>query len=158
MPINPFITNILIDSCAFDPKYGKEADASETILENNDLNLMIAHSTQKEINHPNTPKKVKTMANERIYTIQTNLTPGEQREKQQILAILTGAGKPENMRQDAEHIFEAYKYGSYFVTTDSRILKKREKLRSVGIDCEIVLPSELLALVKKFETKSEGKP
>jgi len=153
MPINPFITNILIDSCAFDPKYGNEEKASKQLLDNQDLLLMIAHSTQKEINHPNTPSYVKRLAQDKIYTLQTGITPGEQEFKRLILEVLTGNGKSENMRQDAEHVFEADKYGSYFVTTDARILKKRDGLRRIGVVCEILLPSELLNLLKKFKTE-----
>jgi ribosome biogenesis protein Tsr3 len=58
------------------------------------------------------------------------LTAGEVRKLREIEAILAGNGKIENIVQDARHIFEAQKYGSYFITTDSRILDRASKLRS----------------------------
>ena len=148
-PINPYITNILIDSCAFDPKYGNEATASQQLLDNSKLNLVIAHSTMKEIEHPNTPRQIKALAQERIFTIQTSLTSAELKIKQAIWDTLTGNGKPDNMKADAEHVFEAHKYGSYFITTDDRILKKREELDRIGVSCWILSPSELIIIVNK---------
>lgn len=69
MLINPWITNNFVDSCAFDPKYDPEDKAALKIFllhEENDLNLRIAHSTQKEIEHPHTPLWVKNKAEELI--------------------------------------------------------------------------------------------
>lgn len=150
MAINPFITNIFFDSCAFDPKYGDEASASEVLLTTEGLKIIISHSTLKETSHPNTPDKVKVLAKERMFTLPVGLTPDEIYRKSRILEILTGNGNPSKMRQDSEHVFEASKYGSYFVTTDNRILKKKEELKSIGVVCSILLPNELLKLVKQY--------
>lgn len=147
VPINPYITNILVDSCAFDPKYSPEDAAASELFGNDKLNLIVSHSNIKEIEHPNTPGWVKAEAQCRIYTIETNLTPDETERKRKIHEILTGNGKPENMIQDAEHVFEAHKYGSYFVTTDSRILSKASELSKVT-NVQIIKPSELLQIVR----------
>lgn len=69
--------------------------------------------------------------------------------KQAIWDVLTGNGKPEKMKADAEHVFEASKYGSYFITTDRRILDKRDDLSKIGVSCWIILPSELLGIVNQ---------
>ena len=143
--INPYKTNIFVDSCAFDPKYDPEDKASETLFNNDRLNLIIAHSNMKEIEHPNTPNWVKKKALSRIQTIETHLTPKENSIRNNIHAILTGNGNPEKMEQDAYHVFESHKYGSYFVTTDNRILDKRDKISKVSNAC-ILKPSELLIL------------
>ncbi len=74
----------------------------------------------------------------------------EQKLKAQILKILAGNGKPENVTQDAYHVFEAAKYGSYCVTTDQRILQKSSELCS-ACDIDIVKPSELLAILQTYE-------
>jgi hypothetical protein len=53
-PIDPRIVNNFIDSCAFDPKYSPEDQASQEIFqrsEKDELILNIAHSNQKEIAH-----------------------------------------------------------------------------------------------------------
>lgn len=151
-PINPKIVNNFIDSCAFDPKYYPEDKASQEIFqrsENNELILTIAHSNQKEINHPNTPVWVKQLANDLIYSIQTGLTEREIKQKEKILTILTGNGKPENMTDDANHVFEASKYGRYFITTDKKILNKKNELEKA---CSVIVlrPSEFLEILKMY--------
>jgi len=151
--LDPRITNIFLDSCAFDPKYSPEDGASLLLFERykgGDLVIQIAHSTQKEVDHPNTPDWVKSEANNLIYTIETSLTDGERECRAEILNILAGNGKPENVSQDAYHVFEAAKYGSYFVTTDERILKKKIEL-CAACDIDIGKPSELLEILQGYE-------
>ncbi len=143
VPIDPRRCNILVDSCAFDPKYSPEDEAAQALFSDEALNLVIAHSNMKEIDHPSTPAWVKSKAADRIYTIETNLTAEEQQIKQKIHRILTGNGKPEKMAADASHVFESHKYGTYFVTTDGRIIDKRDELAAVA-NARIVKPSELL--------------
>jgi hypothetical protein len=55
--------------------------------------IQIAHSTQKEIDHPNTPDWVKREALDLIYTIPVHLTDSELRKLREIEAILAGNGK-----------------------------------------------------------------
>ena len=135
-----------MDSCAFDPKYSPENDASLRIFslyEESAIVLNIAHSTIKEVEHPNTPSWVKKEAGGMIYTIPTSLTQKEVAQKTEILKVLTGNGKPEKMEKDAEHAFEASKYCGYFITTDERILKKKDDLHAFCAAI-IVKPSEFL--------------
>jgi len=152
MTINPWITNNFLDSCAFDPKYAPEDKASGELLElckkEEDLLLEVAHSTQKEIDHPNTPSWVKAEAQKLIYTIQVTLTPNELALLGKIQTILAGNGKVENIIQDARHVFEAQRYGSYFITTDARILERAKLLRET---CGVLImkPSGFLALLKR---------
>lgn len=153
MPINPWITNNFIDSCAFDPKYDPEDKAANEIFQlhkEKELDVLIAHSTQKEIEHPNTPAWVKREAQNLIYTINVKLTSDEINKLREIESILAGNGKIENIRQDARHIFEAQKYGSYFITTDTRILKKADDIYRV---CLVVIlkPSKFLSLVGNYK-------
>lgn len=151
--LDPRVVNIFLDSCAFDPKYSPEDQAAQNLFllkEKGDLILQIAHSTQKEIEHRNTPGWVKQESSGLIYTIETSLTDSEGKVKAQILRTLAGNGKLENVSQDAQHVFEAAKYGSYFVTTDQRILQKRRELYSL-CDVDIVKPSELLEIFRTYE-------
>lgn len=150
--INPWITNSFIDSCAFDPKYAPEDATANEIFrlhDEMDLPLLIAHSTLKEVSHPNTPGWVKRQAQSLIYTIQVSLTPDEVSRWHLIRSILAGNGKVENIAEDAVHIFEASKYGSNFITTDEHLLKRTSALRrEVGV--EVLKPSEFLALARDF--------
>lgn len=151
--VNPWITNSLLDSCAFDPKYSPEHEAAlelHNYWHQHSLLLIIAHSTKKELEHPNTPPWVKKEAATRIYTIPTGNNPEQLKIKHKILNILTGSGNPQNYVQDAEHIFEAHNYGSYFITTDGHILKKARELSKI-LNVVILLPSQFLKLVKENE-------
>lgn len=144
---DPRRANNFLDSCAFDHKYAPEDDTAQQILSlgnNGQVNLVLTHSNQKEIDHPNTPMDVKREAAGMLYTIETSLNLDEVAQKNQIHAILTGNGKPEKYAADAAHVFEAGKYGGgYFITTDQRILDKREELRHVSA-ATIFTPSEWL--------------
>jgi hypothetical protein len=151
--ISPWATNSMLDSCAFDPKYSPEHECAlelHRLFSENDLPLLIAHSTKKELEHPNTPRWVKAEAAARINSLKTTRTAGELSQLKQIHTILTGNGRPEKYLQDAEHVFEANKYGSYFVTTDRRILVKSEDLSEV-VAVKILLPSEFFRLVEQHQ-------
>jgi hypothetical protein len=149
--LNPLIVNNFIDSCAFDPKYEPEASASLEIFklsETEGFGLQIAHSTQKEIEHPNTPAWVKNLAGGLIYSLNVQLTPDEQKVLHDIEAILAGSGKVENIKQDAWHLFEAGKYGHYFITTDKRILSRADAVRERN-GVNVLPPTEFLASLRK---------
>jgi len=152
--LDPRRANNFLDTCAFDPKYSPEHEAAEQIRslgKQHIVQLLLAHSNQKEIDHPNTPADVKREALDMIYTIPTMLTSEEVNRKTKIHEVLTGNGKPEKYAADAAHVFEAGKYGGgYFITTDQRILDKRPELRSVS-QATILRPSEWL---KIFESST----
>jgi hypothetical protein len=152
MPMNPWIANSFLDSCAFDPKYHPEDETATELFrlhQTEGLGILLAHSTQKEVGHPNTPAWVKAKAGDLIYTITVTLTPAETNRLKRIHEILTGKGKPENVAEDARHIFEAQKYGSYFVTTDERLLDRADEIRTeCGVD--ILRPSQFLGLVHSY--------
>lgn len=152
MTINPWLTNNFVDSCAFDPKYAPEDKAATEIFrlhKEKDLCIIIAHSTQKEIEHPNTPSWVKKEAIGLIYTLPVSLTSQEKSLLKNIERTLAGSGKLENITQDARHIFEAQRYGSYFVTTDDRLLKKAYEIQKL-CHVKIILPSEFLAIFQNY--------
>lgn len=123
----PQYTHSFIDSCAFNPG-GSEEAASRRILEKWP-NIIVAHSVQKELEHPNTPDDVKRMAQEFVYTIETELTPELLNKKDDIRIFVQGNAKSGRHKGDAEHLFELYKSGGgYFVTTDKRLLSRSDEL------------------------------
>ena len=152
MTVSPLVTNNFLDSCAFDPKYDPEHSAALEIYklyEAGRLLLQIAHSTLKELEHSNTPGWVKKAAQGLIFTMEVELTEGERDLLDQIERTLAGNGKLENVKQDARHVFEAGKYGSYFITADARILKKALELSELS-NATIVTPSEFLRIAHRF--------
>lgn len=123
----PRYTHTFIDSCAFDPG-GIEEAASRRVIEKW-TNIIVAHSVQKELDHPNTPDDVKRMGNEFVYTIETDLTPELLIKRDEIRMLIQGNAKPGRHKGDADHLFELYKFGGgYFVTTDKRLLSHSDTL------------------------------
>ena len=153
MPINPWISNNFLDSCAFDPKYSPEDKAANEILrlhKEDELLIIVAHSTEKEIEHPNTPNWVKNEAAKLLYTFRVSLTPDENALLRRIEQAIAGEGKVANITQDARHIFEAQKYGSYFITTDTRLLRRAPLIRTI-CRVHILKPSEFLKVVRSYK-------
>jgi len=152
-PLSPSIVNNFIDSCAFDPNENyDEAAASDEIFhlyKEGKFQLLITHSVQKEIDHPNTPSWVKLEASNMIYTLDTDITDQERVLQTKILDILAGNGKREKMQSDALHISIASKHGGYFITTDNRILKKAPDLHKI-CQTTIFKPTEFLNVYKNI--------
>lgn len=146
---DPRRTNTFVDTCAFDPKVEPEHSAAQSIREirnAGNIGILLAHSNQKEIEHPNTPADVKAEARDMNYTIASPLTPAELERRTLVRQVMTGEGNPDRYEADADHIFEAGKYGGgYFVTTDKRILGRRAELDEVS-GAIIVKPTEWLAI------------
>ena len=145
---NPPCGTSFIDSCAFDPKYSPEHESAEQIRllwKSGQVLIVIAHSTAKEIAHPNTPSAVKAEAATMFKTYETLLTPREESRKRAMHVILTGNGNPDKVAADATHVFDARKYGGCFVTTDYRILSKAKELSGVWPTLVIVKPSDWLS-------------
>ena len=142
--LHPKYAQAFIDSCAFDPG-GTEEQASRRILQKKP-EVIVAHSVQKEVNHPNTPPDVKALATNQIYTNQTGNSPDLQRRKEQIRILVQGNAKPGAHDADAEHLFELHKFGGgYFITTDERLLSLSEELFN-HFSVTTIMPSEYEAI------------
>jgi len=125
----PRYTHTFIDSCAFNPDSMEEEEAASRRILEKWPNVIVAHSVQKELDHPNTPDDVKRMGNALVYTIETELSPELLRKRDEIRTLIQGNSKPGQHKSDADHIFELYKYGGgYFVTTDARLLSYSDTL------------------------------
>jgi len=147
---NPKYGNTVLDSCVLGTP-GAEHDAATKILElagEGAVSVITTHGVIDEISHPSTPQHIKDIAASLIFTIPVGRNSEEQLKFQEIHAEMTGNGKPENYAADADHIFEAGKYGRCFVTNDERILKKRESLTLLS-GALIVRPSEWLREYEK---------
>lgn len=152
MSPDPFYHPVYFDSCAFDGGGETEEQASleaRELFEKNDGLINIVHSVMKEIEFPNTPQWVKDIANNSIYTIEVNLTPQEEQELKDVEAIIVGNGKLEARKADCRHVFEAQKYGRYFVTTDNGILKRSDAIKKKFGTLFIIKPTEFLEIVKQ---------
>lgn len=140
---DPRRSNNFLDTCAFDPKVEPEASCAQNIrhlFNTGRIRLILSHTNQKEIEHPNTPSRVKTEASATIYTLEVQLTPKELETLRSIHQILRGNANSTAHYADATHIAETIKYGGCFITTDRRILAKSTVLLQLG--AVILKPSE----------------
>ncbi len=154
------LSPVFFDSCAFDGGDIDEQRASNEIrnlffIHSGRINVL--HSVQKEINYPKTPQWVKDLAATYIGTLQVSLTSEEQAVLSDIERIIVGDGILENYRTDCRHIYEAQKYGRYFVTTDKRILRRSDAIRRRVGTLYIVRPTEFVDIVKNHVKHSRRK-
>jgi len=148
--IDPKYSQFFLDTCAFDPKYAPEDEAAAKIwklYEEEVLNLILAHSNQREIDHPNTPTWVKSQAEGMIFSLPVSLTPSEQKRREGLVALLRGNATSDRHLDDAHHIFEASKYGGYFLTTDHRILNLAAPIYDL-CSVQVMKPSEAVARIR----------
>ncbi len=153
MPPNPFLAPVFFDSCAFDGGDRRAQQASieaRTLFEENSGMINILHSIRKEIEYPNTPQWVKGLANDYILTLEVSLTGQENNELRDVETIIVGNGNLENRRADCRHVFEAQKYGHYFVTTDNGILRHSTAIKNRFSTLFIIRPTEFLEIIKQY--------
>ncbi len=159
MPVPPQQAVTHIDSCAFDPKNNPaEENAMNEIRNYQRVGLVpdfdISYSTKNEINNSRTPLEVQRVAQNSAYTISTSRTDEQRDLFSRIRGVVVGNGKMKNYNADAEHIFEACQYASYFITLDKAILAKRERLHQIcSFSLFIVRPTEFLALIKRHASR-----
>ena len=143
--IDPKYSQFFLDTCAFDPKYSPEDKSASDLwamYRDEKIALVLAHSNQRELDHPNTPQWVRRQAASMIFTIEVGLTPAEKRRLEALEDLIQGNAMPGKHSDDAMHLFQASKYGGYFVTTDTRLLKMSAEIFRL---CSVVvlLPSEV---------------
>lgn len=143
---NPIISSNFLDTCAFDPKTEPEASCAREIFqlyEAAKVRLVLSHTNQKEMEHPNTPAEVKREVASMIFTTPVSLTAQEKQLLSKIHLLLTGNALPSAHWADANHIFESIKYVGCFITTDKRILSKKTELEGMG--AKILTPCEWMS-------------
>ena len=156
MAPNPLLRPVFFDSCAHDGGDKIEQAASNKareLFEQHGRKINILHSVEKEINHPATPQWIKDLSRQTCHTIEMPLNDQEQETLRAIELIITGDGNLEKRRVDCRHVFEAQKYGAYFVTTDKDILKHCDTIKK-RFTVPIVMPSQFLEIVKQYVVKS----
>jgi hypothetical protein len=146
-PLDPRICPVAIDANALD-RDGSERDALVDRLlalsSSGTVRLLVPKRVRAEIQNPNTPADVKQAALPQIFTIGVELNSDEQRRKRVIAAELQGNAKPGKHEADTDHLFEAAKYGGFFITEDHRLLKR------VGRLSEVLPPSLTVVTLTDF--------
>jgi hypothetical protein len=147
--IDPRYGSALIDAHILDPLDTEETNAVDEIIslcEETHVNVLLPHSVKVEIEHPNTPARVKRRTQNFIYTEPVSLTDGEVETHRRVRDLIRGNAKPGKHDSDAYHLVEAAKYGRFFITCDRRLLDKRLEVAAVlGRDFHIMTPTEYVA-------------
>lgn len=149
MKPNPFDNFIFYDSCAFDGGDLKQQEASlkvQKILESKGTKIILMHSVAGEIKNSKTPEWIREKEIRSLQTVKLPLTEAEQLKLLDIQNIIVGNGSVKQRHADCVHVFEAQKYGGYFVTTDEGIYKHADVIQAkYGLN--IVSPDEFLEIV-----------
>lgn len=156
MFLDPFKSNIYFDSCAFDGGPQEELNSSSECrqtLEKSGNRIQILDSVQKEIDHPKTPSWIKRESMSFVFTKETELAADELKILKDIERIITGNGNLENRKLDCRHVFEAIRYGDYFITTDEDILKYSNIIFQ-KYHTYIMKPSELLKIIVEYQNQT----
>ncbi|WP_299494411.1 hypothetical protein [uncultured Shewanella sp.] len=156
MNFNPYNDFVFFDSCAFDGGRTDDQEASKRareILEKNKKKVMLMHSIVSEIRNPNTPDWIQEIEPKSRQTVRLNLTDEEKGTLREIETIIAGNGGLIKREADCFHVFEAQKYGGYFVTSDIGIYKHSRIIKQ-KFGLNIVKPTAFLELVVKHSEET----
>jgi hypothetical protein len=157
MPLDPRICNVAIDGNVLN----RDGSANDVLVDRllgladaGMINLIVPKGVRAEIEHPATPAHKQEAALPRIFTYQVGLNPDEERRRQLIMRELQGNAQPGRHSRDADHLFEAAKYGGYFITHDQRILKKAGQLGNLlPPSLTVVTLAEFLNVFDDYEAR-----
>lgn len=130
----------LLDDIGDDRADQRKARDAMVSIPITDMQIMLPHSVKGEINHPNTPAIVKERASAFIYSFDTKIASAD--TLRQARAIMRGNATSPKHDRDAEHCCDAAIWGSFFVTMDARILRKREEMAGLFPGLWIMTPVE----------------
>jgi hypothetical protein len=153
--VDPFYVNNAIDANILDNVAdGEDAAVAEIVRlsDEGEITLMLPYSVQAEIENPSTPDHVKAAARQFIFSQKVTITSGERGLYEKLLAEASGDAETKNIAADLLHVFEAAKYGGYFITRDKRLLKRRSVIGGL-LQLDVVTPGEFLSAVEKAKTR-----
>jgi hypothetical protein len=95
------------------------------------IRLVVPKGVREEIQDLRTPAHIRTAATPMIFSYSVKLNSEERRTRRLIEQELQGNATPGKHAADADHLFEAAKYGGYFITHDRRILSRSGNMRNL---------------------------
>lgn len=153
----PFVPNLRKATIALDANALDRIDAQRSrlvdeflaLLEELEIETRRPCGVMKELSNPGTPQRVREDM-DGIFTTPTSDNSDEARLRAQIRRVLRGNSNSNKHDADADHVFEAQKYGCrFFVTHDRRISDGR--LAELVPSIRFLALSEIVDLMKKNE-------
>ena len=157
--LDPRRVNTLLDSNALEHSDQNQVNRLLSLIAEGRITLIVPHGVLSEIAHPNTPNQIKDAMSEQLFTEEVERCSTEEQQIARIDAVLQGNARTGRHSADAKHVFEAAKYGGYFITHDKRIMQtKRRELEAMYSNLSIVTLDEYLTTYDRFagENGSDG--
>lgn len=148
---DPRYCHIILDANALDrvDSY-RSAEVDEFQRLSRELTVIKPHGVEAELSHPRTPTRSRQDMDE-IFTIPTNLTHDETLQRERLRSWLSGNSNSNKHVADADHLFEATKYGGgYFVTHDQRILRRKSDLQNFAPGLKAVTLTEMVEILRIY--------
>ncbi|MUK51444.1 hypothetical protein [Aliivibrio fischeri] len=156
MKPNPFNDQVYFDSCAFNGGTDEDIEAAGKLIhifESTNNKIMLSYSVAEEMNHSKAPEDKRHRAEYSIKTVRIPLTDEETSKLKKIEEIMLGKSSSSKRKADCLHVFEAQKYGRYFVSSDDHIYPYAESIfNEFGL--YIVRPIELLKIVEYYQSEA----
>jgi hypothetical protein len=118
------------------------------------IRLLVPKRVREEILDPRTPAHIQEAALLQIFSYSVGLNSDEQRRHRIITQELQGNAKPGKHESDADHLFEAAKYGGFFITHDARILTRAGRLgEALPPSLTVVTLADFLTIFDDWEAR-----
>lgn len=118
------------------------------------IRLLVPKRVREEILDPRTPTHIQEAALPQIFSYSVGLNSDEQRRHRIITQELQGNAKPGKHEADADHLFEAAKYGGFFITHDARIFARAGRLgEALPPSLTVVTLADFLAIFDDWEAR-----
>lgn len=153
--IDPRWTNNLLDANILDDvANGRDPDVNEIVrlVDDEGLQVVLPYSVKAELESKSTPSHVRAAASHFLFTLQTSLTSQERQRRDRLFEAAKRNADLKNIAADLGHVFEAAKYGGYFITKDSRLLSRRDTIVEV-LQINVVNPREFLAAIEQAKSR-----
>ena len=149
---DPRITNVAIDANVL--RYNQTAhdaavDRLLSLWDGDEVNLFVPHTVLSELQHPSTPPLARRLGETKIFTLPVHLTPPELKVRQMLRQMMQGNAGQEKHWADADHVFDASKHGSYFITADERINGKAKEIAAL-VTLRVVTLEQFLTIYDCF--------
>ena len=133
-PLDPRNANVAIDTNALnrgDRVYDAMVDRLLGLSAGGTIRLILPKGVRVEMLDPRTPAYIRTTAAPMMFSYAVGLNSEEQRRRRLIERELQGNAASGKHTADADHLFEAAKYCTYFITQDRRILTRSGRMRDL---------------------------